>query len=260
MKESHNGSPANHQRNLFLAEVTAAMHIITYQLLLLVKTYGFGVRLARGRAKILGGMIVSDQAHYCQDCSVRNNYYLKIMAECSATKMVSGTFSQARTWDFYNGCADQLRFKFMDLMVWKIYWVPRSVRTDETYSSSCEVFTRLIDWSTTGKPSALLLTVVPGVIFLQALQLTWDPGVKHKDWVQCYLQTPWDPGGAIQHRLGDKSNFMGEGLSVTLRLTRGPVWWGPVQRVEATLYKDKDGPLDGWLGRIGGFGRGKALA
>lgn len=106
--------------NLFLAEVTAAVHIINVQLLLLVKTYCFGVRLTRGRAKFLRGVII-DQNRYCQHYSVCNNYYLNMMAECS--KM--------------------------------IHQVPCSVLTVETCSS----------------PS----------IFLQALQMTWDPGVKHKD-------------------------------------------------------------------------------
>ena len=51
-------------------------------------------------------------------------------------------------------------------------------------------------WSTISQPSALCLTLVPGVLILQNQQLTWDPGEKILDSVQLAVQVPWDPGGS----------------------------------------------------------------
>ena len=66
----------------------------------------------------------------------------------------------------------------------------------------------LDQWSTISQPSALCLTLVPGVLILQNQQLTWDPGEKILDSVQLAVQVPWDPGGSTANRLEGKPKLM----------------------------------------------------
>ena len=83
--------------------------------------------------------------------------------------------------------------------------------------------------------------------------MTWDPGgstqfwfaEKAGNWVQDVLQTPWDPGGAIKHQLGGKSNLMGEGLSATWALAGTQ----PTRKTWTTYTREAATRESAWTGR-----------
>jgi len=143
-------------------------------------------------------MINSGRAYYYYAYHVLDNTDLQIMVDCSAIEMECYKFSKALVLDSYHRCTVQL-------------------------SSQCALVTRSNQWSTISQPSAMCLTLVPGVPILQNQQLTWDPGEKILDSVQLAVQVPWDPGGSTGNRLEDRLKLMEGGLSATI------LWAGPIR-------------------------------